>query len=137
MKLVYLLLLQGIIVGSLHAQAEVSLDSLVVNDSTFRRVEIESEFPGGVAGWTRFLNSNLTYPAKAVRKKIEGTVVVQFIVDKNGVLSNIEAISGPELLQEAAVSVIRNSPHWKPAIQFGRKVKSYKKQPITFQIAGE
>ena len=134
MKLVYLLLLQLIIAGSLHAQASVSIDSLIVSDSAFRHVEIESEFPGGVAGWARFLSSNLTYPTKAVRKKIEGTVVVQFIVDKNGSLSNIEAISGPELLQEAAVSVIRNSPNWKPAIQFGRKVKSYKKQPITFRL---
>jgi len=134
MKLVYLLLLQLIIAGSLHAQASVSIDSLIVSDSAFRHVEIESEFPGGVAGWARFLSSNLTYPTKAVRKKIEGTVVVQFIVDKNGILSNIEAISGPELLQEAAVSVIRNSPNWKPAIQFGRKVKSYKKQPITFRL---
>ncbi len=134
MKLFYLLLLQLIIAGSLHAQASLSIDSLIVSDSAFRHVEIESEFAGGVAGWSRFLSSNLTYPTKAVRKKIEGTVVVQFIVDKNGALSDIEAISGPELLQEAAVSVIRNSPHWKPAIQFGRKVKSYKKQPITFRL---
>jgi len=97
-------------------------------------VETESYFPGGVPAWIRFLNNNLTYPPKAVRKKVEGTVVVQFIVDKNGALSNIEAISGPELLQEAAVNVIKNSPNWKPAIQDGRIVKSYKKQPITFKL---
>jgi len=60
--------------------------------------------------------------------------VVQFIVDKNGVLSDIAAISGPELLQAAAVEVIKESPRWKPAIQDGRVVKSYKKQPITFRL---
>jgi protein TonB len=74
------------------------------------------------------------YPKKAERKKIEGTVVVQFIVDKDGTISNISAVSGPELLQEAATEVIKKSPNWTPASQNGRKVKSYKKQPITFKL---
>jgi protein TonB len=134
MKLLYFLLLQIIGTLSLNAQAEVSKNLLAGSDSVRRHVEIESDFPGGVTAWIRFLNNNLTYPPKAVRKKVEGTVVVQFIVDKNGTLSDIEAISGPALLQEAAVNVIKNSPNWKPAIQDGKKVKSYKKQPITFRL---
>jgi protein TonB len=134
MKLLYFLLLQIIGTLSLNAQAEVSKNLLAGSDSVRKHVEIESDFPGGAAAWLHFLNNNLTYPPKAVRKKVEGTVVVQFIVDKNGTLSDIEAISGPELLQEAAVNVIKNSPNWKPAIQDGKKVKSYKKQPITFRL---
>jgi periplasmic protein TonB len=135
MKIFYLLFFQIVAVMSLNAQAEVSKDPPVSNKDSVRiHVEAESYFPGGVPAWIRFLNNNLTYPPKAVRKKVEGTVVVQFIVDKNGALSNIEAISGPELLQEAAVNVIKNSPNWKPAIQDGRIVKSYKKQPITFKL---
>lgn len=98
------------------------------------KMEFESEFPGGEAGWIRFLNANLVYPEKAVRKKIEGDVIVQFIVNKDGSVSNIEAISGPELLREAAVKIFENSPRWKPAVQNGRKVKSYKKQPIKFRL---
>jgi len=104
------------------------------SDSVLTNVEIESTFPGGVTGWTKFLQENLVYPKKALRKNIQGTVIAQFIVDKDGTVSDIEAIDGPELLREAAVDIIRKSPNWRPAQQHGRKVKSYKKQPITFKI---
>ncbi len=131
----FFLLLGSLAVGvCLHAQARVQKDSLVVSDSAFVRVETESSFPGGAAGWSRFLGNNMVYPEKAVRQKVQGTVVVQFIVDKDGSISDIEAISGPPLLQAAAVSVVKLSPNWKPAVQDGRKVKSYKKQPITFRL---
>ncbi len=119
---------------SLKAQTDGANHRPVTKDSAVTRVEIESYFPGGANAWIRFLNNNLTYPNKAVRKKIEGTVVVQFIVEKDGTLSNIEAISGPEQLQSAAVAVFKSSPPWKPAVQDGRIVKSYKKQPITFKL---
>ena len=104
-------------------------------DSALVKVEFESTFPGGDAGWLRFLKSSLVYPPKAVRKKVEGTVVVQFIVEKDGSLSDIQAVSGPELLWDAAIKVIKESPNWKPAVQNGKKVKSYKKQPITFRLS--
>lgn len=107
---------------------------IVTIHSDSLKIEIESEFPGGAAAWKRFLSANLVYPPKAVRKKIEGDVIVQFIVDKEGNISDIEAISGPELLRDAAVKVFQNSPRWKPAFQNGRKVKSYKKQPIKFRL---
>jgi len=59
---------------------------------------------------------------------------VQFIVDKQGVVSDVEAISGPNELREEAVRVIKKSGQWTPAVQNGRQVKSYKKQPIIFQF---
>lgn len=105
-------------------------------DSTFVIVEIESSFPGGTQAWLRFLTTHVEYPPKAAKKNVQGTVVVQFIVDKQGGISDVQAISGPELLRDAAVKVIRQSPRWAPAIQRGRKVKSYKKQPITFKLDG-
>lgn len=103
-------------------------------DSTFRKVEIESEFPGGQAEWRNFLGNNFTYPNKAVRKKIEGTVILQFIVCADGTVCDIQAISGPEILREAAIKALKNTPNWIPALQDGKQVKSYKKQPITFRL---
>ena len=133
------LFLSLFVISSVNAQTDTPKDSLKTAaaspNGTQVRVETESFFPGGDAAWLRFLKSNLVYPAKAVRKKVEGSVVVQFIVEKDGSLSNIEAISGPELLWDAAVKVIKESPNWKPAVQDGRKVKSYKKQPIGFRLA--
>ena len=71
--------------------------------------------------------------------EIQGTVMVQFIVDKDGHISDVEAISGPEKggLKEEAVRVIKKSGQWTPAVQNGRYVKSYKRQPVTFQIPTE
>lgn len=104
------------------------------NDLTFTKVEVESEFPGGVNAWISFLQNNLKYPKKALRKNITGTVVLQFIVNKDGTVSDIEAISGPEELWESAINTLKKTPNWIPAYQNGRKVRSYKKQPINYSI---
>jgi len=108
-------------------------------DKTFTKVEIESEFPGGAAAWLRYLNKNLRYPDDAVNNEIQGTVVVQFIVDKEGNVSDVQAIAGPDNggLREEAVRVIKTSGRWTPAVQNGRQVKSYKKQPIVFKLEAQ
>jgi protein TonB len=58
------------------------------------------------------------------------------VVDRDGSISGVEAVSGPESggLREEAVRVIRKSGKWLPGNQNGRPVKSYKRQPVTFQI---
>ncbi len=106
-------------------------------DKTFTKVEIESEYPGGAAAWQRYLNRNLRYPQDAIDNEIQGTVVVQFIVDKEGMVSEVESISGPKELRDEAVRVIRKSGKWTPAVQNGRQVKSYKKQPIVFRLEAQ
>lgn len=105
-------------------------------NQTFTKVEIESEYPGGFAAWLRYLNKNFHYPEDALANEIQGTVVVQFIVDRDGVVSDVEAVSGPETggLKQEAIRVIRQSGKWIPAIQNGRQVKSYKKQPVIFKL---
>ena len=108
-------------------------------DGRFMPVEIEASFPGGSSAWLRFLNKNLRYSSDAQDRGIQGTVLVQFVVDKDGNVSDVQAISGPEEggLKEEAVRVIRKSGKWTPGVQNGRYVKSYKRQPIIFQIAAE
>ncbi|HWB91357.1 MAG TPA: energy transducer TonB [Puia sp.] len=105
-------------------------------NQTFTKVEIESEYPGGFAAWLRYLNKNFRYPEDALNNEIQGTVIVQFIVDRDGNVSDVEAISGPESggLKQEAMRVIRQSGKWTPAIQNGRQVKSYKKQPVVFKL---
>lgn len=103
-------------------------------DGAFMKVEIESEFPGGQQEWVNFLQQNLTYPGKAVRKRIQGMVMLQFIVCTDGTVCNIEAVEGPEALRKSAIETLKKTPNWKPAIQDGKYVKSYKKQPIVYQL---
>jgi protein TonB len=108
-------------------------------DGMFLKVEKESEFPGGGAAWLRYLNKNLRFPDDALNNEIDGTVMVQFIVDRDGIVSDVEVISGPEKggLREEAIRVIRKSGKWTPAMQNGRFVKSDKRQPVTFHIGGD
>jgi protein TonB len=102
----------------------------------FTKVEIDASFPGGPAAWQHFLGRNLRAPDDAVSNGISGKVVVQFIVDKDGNVSDVVAISGPEQggLREEAVRVIKKSGKWTPAVQNGRYVKAYRNQPVIFQI---
>lgn len=100
-------------------------------------VQIESAYPGGRAAWERFLHKNLHYPQQAQDDEIEGMVVVQFVVDLEGNVSQVQAISGPPELRDEAIRVIKKSGKWTPAIQNGRQVPSYKKQPIGFQLMKE
>lgn len=108
-------------------------------DEIFTKVEIESSYPGGPGAWMRYLNKTFRYPQEAQDDGIQGTVVVQFIVDKEGNVSEVEAVSGPSTggLRDEAIRVIKKSGKWTPAVQNGRKVKSYKKQPITFKLEAE
>lgn len=100
----------------------------------FTRTDIEAEYPGGNEAWIKYLLKNLRYPEAAIRSDIQGTVVVQFIVDKEGKLSEVSVVEGPHALRAESVRIIRESGGWIPAIQNGRKVRAYKKQPITYLL---
>jgi len=112
------------------------------NDSTDKkkekksvRDEKESVFPGGVQAWTTYLSSNMVYPQRAQNLVKQGTVVIQFIVDKKGyVISPAISQSIEFSIDQEALRLIKQSPVWTPAMQDGKIVKSYKKQPITFRL---
>ena len=103
-------------------------------DTTYIKPEVQSSFPDGLNGWRNFLNRNLRYPSDAINQNIQGTVVLQFIVCTDGTVCNIEAISGPEELRESAIAALKKTPRWVPAMQDGKNVRSYKKQPIVYSL---
>jgi TonB family protein len=115
---------------------EVKKEISANNDGMFSNELIESTYPGGPSGWLAYLNRTFKYPEQAVRNSIQGTVVVQFIVNDQGIVSDIEAISGPTSggLREETIRVIQKSGKWNPAIWNGYKVTSYKRQPLTFRL---
>jgi protein TonB len=97
----------------------------------------DARFPGGRCAWLKFIRHNTTYPVEALDAEIVGTVVVQFLVNTNGDVSNVEAVSGPSALRQSAVDVIKKSPKWRPGIANGRQIKCITKQPIFFGIEYE
>ena len=104
------------------------------NDTTTKD-EKESDFKGGQRGWINYLNKNLVYPERAQNLKKEGTVVIQFIVDTEGQVYDQEIVKSVEFsLDQETIRIIAASPAWVPAFQNGKKVKSYKKQPLTYKL---
>ena len=101
----------------------------------FTKVEFEADYPGGQQGWISYLTSHLHYPDAAVKKNIQGTVVMQFIVNTDGKITDVKALSGPEALKAESIRAIKESGVWVPAQQNGKKVRAYKRQPITYKLA--
>jgi len=109
-------------------------------NKVFEKVEVEASFKGGEKEWRRYLERNLDANTPVENGAPEGqyTVVVQFIVDKEGKISDVKATTNHGYgMEEEATKIIRKGPAWVPAVQNGRNVKAYRKQPITFVVAQE
>lgn len=107
------------------------------SDEPFTKVEKEAEFDEGADGWRRFLERNLNADVPPGNGAPAGryTVVIQFVVDKEGKVSNIVPITAHGYgMEEEAVRVLKKAKKWRPAIQNGNPVKAYRKQPITFDV---
>ena len=112
----------------------------VLDNMVFDKVEIDPSFSGGNEKWKHYLERNLDASVPEKKKAQDGayTVVIQFIVDKEGNISDAKALTNHRYgMEEEALRVIKASPKWNPAIQNGHIVKAYKKQPITFFIYGD
>ena len=90
---------------------------------------------GGMAGWSSYLSANLGYPTTARRKGIEGTVIVAFIVNTDGTVSEFELLRGiGGGCDEEAIRIVKNSPKWTPGIQDGKAVRTRMRLPINFTL---
>ncbi len=97
--------------------------------------EIRAEFKGGMEAWYNYLRTNLAYPKQAQKIGIEGTVLVRFVINTDGSIQDVEVVrSVDDLLDSAALEVIKNSPDWKPAVHQGRPVRSRMTIPIKFKL---
>lgn len=103
-------------------------------DRLLSPTEAIAQFPEGDSAWKKFVNDNLHYPKAAKKKAIQGIVILEFMVNRDGTVNDVEVISGPEELRKESLRIVKKSPKWTPAIQGGRYVNSYVKQSITFTI---
>ena len=105
------------------------------SDATFQVVEEAPEFPGGMQACMVFLAKNIKYPVSAQEAKIEGRVIVQFIVKKDGTIADPIVMRGvsPELDAEA-LRVVSLMPNWKPGRQRGKTVNVKYTIPIMFRL---
>jgi|GEM_PF-1270156 len=104
----------------------------------FEKVEVEAAFPGGLKAWSSFLMENLDaeVPVRNKAKVGRYVVIVQFIVGKDGSISDIKALTKHgHGMEKEVIRIIKKSPNWTPAYQGGRAVRAYRKQPIIFEIS--
>lgn len=105
------------------------------SDKVYTIVESAPEFVGGDSALTFFLQKNLKYPKQALKNGIEGKVVVQFIIEADGKLSNIQIFEGAgEELDNEALRIIKKMPRWKPGSQQGKNVRTMFALPVNFKL---
>ncbi len=123
--------------SALFAQKENEMDSVPIAETNeiFVYAEVQPDFPGGKAAYQAYLNENLVYPEDALAKKIQGTVYVRFVVEKDGSISQVETLGeiGGGCDQEA-VRLIKSVPKWNTGVQKGFIVRSWFTLPVTFLI---
>lgn len=105
-------------------------------DEIFTIVEEGASFPGGLSAFYEYLGKKMKYPRQAQRMGIEGRVFLQFIVERDGSLTDIRVIKGIGAgCDEEAVRVLKSSPKWKPGKQRGKAVRQKMTQPILFKFS--
>jgi protein TonB len=119
-------------------QKEAATASVVEDEAkeeVFIIVEDQPKFEGGLDAFYKFVSDNLEYPKQAKFSGIEGKVFLQFIVEKDGSLGDIQVIKGiGGGCDEEAVRVVKASPKWQAGKQRGRPVKVKMSLPIFFKL---
>ena len=107
-----------------------------VDETVFVVVENMPEFPGGQAELMKFLSQNVKYPALAQENGIQGRVVCQFVVERDGSIANVEVVrsSQDSSLDKEAVRVIKSMPKWTPGKQRGKPVRVKYTVPVNFKL---
>lgn len=107
----------------------------VNRNSVYDVVEQMPSFPGGISGLRTYLNQNIRYPAEAQENCVQGRVVVSFVVEKDGHISDVTVLRSVDpSLDKEAVRVIRNMPRWTPGKQGGEPVRVRYNVPVSFRL---
>ncbi len=101
----------------------------------FTVVQKIPEFPGGWSAFMQWLTKNLKYPAQAQKNKVQGTVVVSFIVNKDGSIANVKvSTSVAPILDNEALRVMKMMPKWKPGMDRNKVCRTMIAVPVVFQL---
>ena len=131
-KLILMLLMAECCLISAHAQKTVVSQT---NQKVFDTVEQMPEYPGGMQAMIEFLQTNMKYPEDAEKQKVEGRVMVQFVVETDGSVSDVHVAKQvfPSLDAEA-IRVVKAMPNWTPGKEKGRVVRVKYNLPIVFRM---
>lgn len=123
--------------GTDDVEAPVATSETATEDTgeAFVIVEQMPEFPGGQAELMRFLSKNIVYPVSAQENGIEGTVILRFVIGRDGKVSKIAVLRSLNKACDAeAIRVVEKMPSWKPGRQGGREVNVAYTLPVRFSL---
>lgn len=104
-------------------------------EEVFTHVEQMPKFPGGDAELYKFISNNLNYPAMAIENNVQGRVVVQFVVTKDGSIGNVKVVRSVDRdLDNEAIRVCKKLPKFIPGKQNGQPVNVWYTLPVTFKL---
>ena len=104
-------------------------------EEIFVVVEQQPEFPGGTTALMKFLGDNIKYPVIAQENGIQGRVITNFVVERDGSISDVQVVRGQDpSLDKEAVRVIKTMPKWKPGQQRGKPVRVRFTLPVVFRL---
>ena len=124
---------------TIHASAIATWDVVEIEEAdtsdVFMVVEDMPEFPGGTQAMMEFFQSNITYPESCKKDSIQGRVIVTFVVEKDGSITDVEVVRSvhPDLDTEA-VNMIKKMPTWKPGSQKGKPVRVKYTVPVNYRF---
>ena len=109
----------------------------VEDNHVFQSVEQMPQFPGGDVELMKYINSHIKYPTMAMENNIQGRVVVQFVVTKNGSIGEVKVLrSRDKDLDNEAVRVVKSLPNFIPGKMNGQPVNVWYTLPVTFKLQG-
>lgn len=104
-------------------------------DVPLRVVEELPEFPGGMSQMMKWLSHALRYPANAQKNRVTGTVMVSFVIEKDGSPKHFKMVkSANEMLNQEALRVLRMMPKWKPGMNHGKPCRTVVAVPVVFAL---
>ncbi len=118
------------------SDSEKTTRDKVEQDKIYVEVEVAPQFPGGKAEMYKWLSKNLRYPENAAKNNVQGRVIVQFVVEKDGSVGEVKVVRGkdPELDAEA-IRVVKSMPNFIPGTMNGEPVRVWYTMPIMFKLA--
>ena len=116
-------------------EPQVEVEEAEDEQTIFQVVENQPEFPGGQSALMQYLSKNIKYPTISQENGVQGRVVVQFVVNKDGsIVDPVVARSVDPYLDKEAIRVVSTIPKWKPGMQRGKPVRVRYTLPVAFKL---
>ena len=110
-------------------------ENLADSNKVYDVAEVMPEYPGGRSAMQYFLQTQMVYPVEARKKGVQGRVIVSFVVEKDGTLSQAKVVRSIEAnLDEESLRVVKSMPRWNPGRQNGKAVRVKYTVPIVFRL---